>query len=191
MRQALAIAPQRMEVHAMTHLIRPEEPRLFSIQTATKEHIPDIVELINNQHAANKSVLLVSTEEVAEWVNKGHSRIAVSSEGKVIGHQSLDIWPESGWGELRACVVTPDFQGRGINSHFTRTFIDGSIPGVETFVVLKNCSSKGTGTFTGSGFTEIPEAEAPKELFTIGGEQKWTILKYDVPQTQVLTAVKR
>lgn len=161
--------------------VRPIEQNgiMLALRTAGAEHVVPVVKLINEEHARSGSVLKVSETEVKGWVGRGLSFIAMNGQ-RVVGHLAVDIWPESKWGEIRSCVVAPDFRNNNINYSLMTKAIETSIaafPEIVAFTALKNRASNGVGIFKGLGFAVIEEIHAPKELFSIGIGQEWTILK--------------
>ena len=144
-------------------------------QVATREHIGQIVNLVNSVHAENGSVLPVTEKEVRGWVERGHSAIALS-HGQVVGHVSLDTTICPGAAEIRACVVDPKYRGKNMHFDLTKMLIEGALktmPEVTSFYALKNDASNGTGTFVKLGFVKILPEETPPSFLSIGGDQKW------------------
>ncbi len=142
----------------------------FDVSKATVNDLKGIVELINAEAKKSGAVLLVSEKEVGVWIKSGLDFVAKDESGKIIGHQSAAIWPESGWIELRAGVVLPEFRGNGVNSKLKVAIIneiESKFPGA-TIVSLKNNVSGGRGTVAELGFHKVQQSEAPEELFKIG-----------------------
>ena len=99
-----------------------------------------------------------------------YSVVAKTESGEIVGHNSASIWPVSGWVELRAAVVIPEYRGNGINGGLKSAIVDAikaQYPSA-TIVALKNKSSSGRHALLDYGFRQILKSEAPKELFAIG-----------------------
>ncbi|MDE1873975.1 MAG: GNAT family N-acetyltransferase [Candidatus Micrarchaeota archaeon] len=146
------------------------------VARSTGYDIPKILELVDAEAKGSGAVLEINANELTKWIGKGNSFVA-SVNDQIIGHSAIDIWPESGWAELRASVVKSEFRGHGVYTKLTKVRIQKLLvenPDV-TIVVLKNKESSGSGILDSLGFKTIPKPEAPKELFSIGGDQEWKI----------------
>ncbi|MCL4365331.1 MAG: GNAT family N-acetyltransferase [Candidatus Marsarchaeota archaeon] len=163
-----------------------------SIMPSTEKDIPKIVEIINGESKKTGSVLPVTTEEVRGWINSGLSFVAKTDEGRIIGHHAAYIWPESGWAELRAVVVLPEYRGNGINALLMESIINVILDKdpFTTVVSVKNRSSNGRQILRDLGFKEIDPSDAPHELFGIGPkEEVYNIYVYipgEIPITKEL-----
>ncbi len=141
------------------------------VAPSTEKDIPKIMEMINTEAKRSGAVLPVFEDEVKAWINQGMSFIAKTESGEIVGHHSASpAWPQSGWIELRAAVVLPEYRGNGINAQLKEAIIDAIIAHspTATIVSVKNKSSNGRQVLGEMGFTKIPQSEAPKELFEIG-----------------------
>ena len=133
-----------------------------------------ITNLINDEWKRSGAVLHVSEEEIKTWINHGLCFVAKNENGEIVGHQAAAKWPESGWVELRAAVVLPEYRGNGLNTKLKDaiiTAINTAYPEA-TIVSLKNGESHGHNELTQRGFEKIESSQIPaailKELLKIG-----------------------
>lgn len=140
----------------------------ISIKFANLGNLKDIVKLINEENERSGAVMKVTPIIVRKWIRNRHCAIAIS-EGRVIGHEALNVWPRSGWAELRSAVVEGGFRGQGIGYRLTKMLIDAykKENANAVLVSLKNKTEKGNGILKGLGFREIDIHTVPMELFTI------------------------
>lgn len=153
----------------------------ISIRFARPGEVKEIVKLINEENARSEAVMKVTEEGIRKWVNNKHSLVAIS-EGRIIGHQALNFWPECGWMELRSAVVDKTHRGKGIGYKMTKILIDTAIrqkPEM-TVIGIKNKTERGNGILLSLGFEEIKLEEVPAELFTIRSksERKAFVAKF-------------
>ncbi len=151
--------------------------KAVSISRATEFDAAGIIRLVNNESDTSGATLGVTRADISKWIRGGNSFVA-RLDSEPIGHGAIDIWPESGWQELRAAVVSSPFRNNGIYSALMAHRI---IRIVEedpqaTMVVLKNSASMGWGLLLALGFNEVPNSKVPTELFSIGDDQQWTAL---------------
>ncbi len=136
------------------------------IGKAEKSHSEDIVGLVNAESRISGAVLEVTKAEVLDWVSKGNSVIGYSD--RIIAHEAIHVWKNSGWGELRSAVVDEGFRGQGIGSEITRVLVEkyfSENPG-GTIVAIKKNTERGVNLLLNLGFRETPIGDLPKELFT-------------------------
>lgn len=140
----------------------------IKIRLGRNSEIGEIVRLIDREHELSGAVMKVSSDIVRKWIKLKRSVVAVS-DGKIVGHEALDVWPESGWAELRSAVVLEDFRGRGIAYKMTRRLLDDFLSKNHEaiFVAIKNRTERGNKLLLEMGFKEIGLDEVPPELFTI------------------------
>jgi N-acetylglutamate synthase-like GNAT family acetyltransferase len=140
----------------------------IKIRLGRNSEIGEIVRLIDREHELSGAVMKVSSDIVRKWIKLRRSVVAVS-DGKIVGHEALDVWPESGWAELRSAVVLEDFRGRGIAYKMTRRLLDDFLSKNHEaiFVAIKNRTERGNKLLLEMGFKEIGLDEVPPELFTI------------------------
>lgn len=55
-------------------------------------------------------------KDLPGWISLGHSLVAKTEDGLIIGHQACDRWPISQWFELRTAMVLPEHRGVGLNT---------------------------------------------------------------------------
>jgi N-acetylglutamate synthase-like GNAT family acetyltransferase len=164
------------------HKARPEPGVIttpmypVTIEVARKPDIIQIMNLINCENLRSGAVLKVDFMDVRDWVEKKLSLLA-KLDDEVIAHQSASELRQDGWIELRAAVVKREYRDRGINDVLLRLQIEYLLERnpEATLCALKNGSSGGVGSLLSAGFREIPAESAPKELFEIGGDQRWAI----------------
>ena len=160
-------------------LKHPESALRFKIPG--QNDINRIVEFINEEYKRSGAVLPVSRDDVAGWVDRNNSIIAVNGDGVVKAHQAVSLWPISGVFEFRSAVVAPRNRNQGINYWMKRLIIEELVHRSEDSIIqiisLKNKKSGGSGTLKALGFKVIPEHEIPKEMLSIGGEQDWKAYK--------------
>lgn len=140
----------------------------ISVRLSGMKDLEEIVTLINREHMQSKAVMKVRNENVKKWIDDRNSVVAVS-EGKIVGHEALNIWPESKWAELRSAVVLKEFRGRGIAYKMTKMLVDrfAKKNPRTVFIAIKNKTEKGNGILVEMGFREIGLDEVPHELFAI------------------------
>ncbi len=140
----------------------------ISVRLSRIKDLEDIRDLINKEHEKSNAVMEVSKENVEKWIRNRNSVVAVA-EGRIVGHEALDIWPESKWLELRSAVVLEEFRCRGIAYKMTKMLVDRFVKKnpKTIFVAIKNKTEKGNGILVEMGFHEIGLGEVPQELFTI------------------------
>lgn len=141
----------------------------FSISESSEEDADAIAELINSESARTGAVLSVTKAEVSAWIRNGLSIVTKSNSG-IIGHLSANLWPESGWIELRSSIVKPEFRGQGVASRMAGRMIDHIKDkfGSSMLVTFNNKAGAGKGILRSIGFEETEYGKIPKELFTIG-----------------------
>ncbi len=140
----------------------------IKIRLGRNSEIGEIVRLIDREHELSGAVMKVSSDIVRKWIKLKRSVVAVY-DGKIVGHEALDVWPESGWAELRSAVVLEDFRGQGIAYKMTRRLLDDFLSKNHEaiFVAIKNRTERGNKLLLEMGFKEIGLDEVPPELFTI------------------------
>lgn len=140
------------------------------ISPSTEKDIPKIMEIINDEAKRSGAVLHVFEDEVKGWIKEGLSFVAKTHSGEIIGHHAAFAWPESGWVELRAAVVLPEYRGNGVNGKLKDAIIDAILEKnpEATIVSVKNKSSSGRHILGEIGFKQIGQSDAPQELFGIG-----------------------
>ncbi len=135
---------------------------------AQKKDVHKIVRLINCENKRSGAVMKVTPGGVMKWIESRHSVIGMCN-GRIVAHEAMNVWPRSGWVELRSLVVSEGFRGQGIGYSLTKMLIDSyrkkKRKGV--FVALKNRTEKGNGILVDLGFREIDIYSVPMELFTI------------------------
>lgn len=139
-----------------------------SIEIAKPKHIEAIIDLVNAENRRSEALMKVNEDTVKGWVESRNSVVAVSN-GKVVGHEALNIWPKCGWAELRSAVVLKEFRGQGIAYKMTKLLMDNFLkknPNA-TFVGIKNKTERGNGILLDLGFKEVSLIDIPEELFTI------------------------
>ncbi len=139
-----------------------------SIRLSRIGDLEEITSMINGEHQKSNAVMEVDDSIVKKWIKNKNSVVAVA-EGKVVGHEALDIWPESGWVELRSAVVLEKFRGNGIGYKMTRMLVSRfSEKNPDTiFVAVKNRTERGNSILLSMGFEEIKLEDVPRELFKI------------------------
>lgn len=151
-----------------------------SLAFARPRHVPEIVRLINEESESSGALMRVTHGIVKKWIEDGLSVIALN-DGKIIAHEALNVWPRSGWTELRSLVVKEGFRGQGIGYRLTRMLIDSyqkrKRRGI--FVALKNRTEKGNGILRDLGFKEIDIYTVPMELFTIRSHSERKAFRLD------------
>lgn len=147
-------------------MVEQESKTQISIEPTKKEDIPAVLELVKSSPDA---LLTVDEPEVEAWVDQGHSFVAKTIDGQVIGHQAAMIWPQSGWVEVRAAVVKPEYRGMGINTEMKKMIVKKlkSDKLEITIVGFTEAASKSRGILQKMGFTEIPLEQTPDEFFSI------------------------
>ncbi len=142
--------------------------RLARIRSATNKDISSIVRLVNNENKRSNAVLRISAGDVQRWIENGLSLVAVQ-EGRIVAHEALDIWPLSGWAELRSAVVLERFRGKGLGYAITVRLIEVYLKRKPDalFIALKNRNERGIGILKSLGFADIDIRSVPGELFTI------------------------
>lgn len=138
----------------------------FIIEPTRKEEIPVVLELIKS---APDALLDVSEKEVENWIESGHSIVAKTADGKVIGHQGAVKWKESGWVEVRAALVKPEHRGKGTNTDMKKRIIKKirSDNPDATISAFTEKASKSRGILQKLGFQEISLEQTPEEFFSI------------------------
>jgi len=154
---------------------------MVSIILARKGQIEDIIKLINKEHWRSNAVMQVTKRGVSRWVKDKRSVVAVTN-GIVVGHQALNLWPKSKWAEFRSAVVDERFRGQGIGYKMTKKLIGDFMKGNRqaTFVSIKNKTERGNGILLDLGFREISLEDVPKELFTIRSHSERRAFRLDV-----------
>ncbi|MDE1860953.1 MAG: hypothetical protein KGH72_04530 [Candidatus Micrarchaeota archaeon] len=148
----------------------------FNVAAATHDDITSILRMVNDVTRQSGALLPVTEAEVKGWIAENLSFVAKTPDGKVIGHNSAFVWPESGWAELRAGVVLPDYRGNGVNMEIKVPLVESMArKGAKTVVGLKNKASNGHGILEALGFEEARPADVPRELFNIGQGTEWAI----------------
>ncbi len=136
------------------------------IEPTKEEDIPTIVEMI----ASEKEALVpVDGEELGVWVREGRSFVARDNKGRIIGHQAIAVWAESGWIELRSAFVLPECRGSGTNTAMKRLVLSQvfqSTPNA-TMVGFTEPASKSRGILKKLNFQLIPLDTVPDEFFRI------------------------
>jgi N-acetylglutamate synthase-like GNAT family acetyltransferase len=142
--------------------------------------IPQVQALLRSSPDA---VLPVSERELSAWIVKGFSMVGVfthSRDGaeKVVAHQAVDVWPESGWAEFRSALVHEAYRGLNINFNMKNMMLEmlrSEHPEIPTVAVLKNGVSNGVGILTELGFAKAEQGQVPAEFFSIGVGQDWKV----------------
>ncbi len=155
----------------------------IKIRLGRSSDIEEIVKLINREHEISGAVMKVSSDTVKRWIRSKKSVVAVSDK-KIVGHEALDLWPESGWAELRSAVVLEDFRGRGIAYKMTRRLLDDFLSKNHKaiFIAIKNRTERGNKLLLEMGFEEIGLNEVPPELFTIRSNSERRAFKLEVKE---------
>jgi len=138
----------------------------INIELTKKEDIPDVLDLIKSSPDA---LLSVDEREMETWIEQGNSFVAKTVDGQTIGHQAAVVWPQSGWVEVRAAVVIPEFRGKGINTEMKKKIVQEiktNNPEI-TIVGFTEAASKSRGILQKMGFTEISLLETPEEFFSV------------------------
>lgn len=138
----------------------------FIIEPTRKEEIPAVLELIKSSPDA---LLDISEKEVRNWIEQGHSIVAKTVDGEVIGHQGAAAWKQSGWVEVRAALVKPEHRGKGTNTKMKKIMIEKirSDEPNATISALTEKASKSRGILQKLGFLEISLEQTPEEFFSI------------------------
>ena len=144
-------------------------PPKIRIRKAVESDIPEILEMIDSEARLTGALLPVSRETLEKWVEARLSYVAVC-EGVIAGHEAVNVWPESGWIELRSLIVKKEYRGMGIGGRIgaivlrsiKRKYKSGTI------IDFTNRAGAGKRMLLARGFKEISVAEVPKELLTIG-----------------------
>lgn len=143
-----------------------EQKSQITIELTRKEEIPDVLLLVKS---APDALLNVDEHDVEAWIDQGYSFVAKTIDGQIIGHQAAMIWPKSGWIEVRAAVVKPEYRGIGINTEMKKIMVEklkSDKLGV-TIVGFTEAASKSRGILQRMGFTEIPLEQTPDEFFSV------------------------
>ena len=148
---------------------RDHLPPKIRIRKAVESDIPEILEMIDSEARLTGALLPVSRETLEKWVEARLSYVAVC-EGVIAGHEAVNVWPESGWIELRSLIVKKEYRGMGIGGRIgaivlrsiKRKYKSGTI------IDFTNRAGAGKRMLLARGFKEISVAEVPKELLTIG-----------------------
>ncbi len=131
--------------------------------------VGDAVAILGLIAQAPDALLTVTALEIQDWIKAGHSLVAKNSAGKVIGHQGLAFWPESGVTELRSAYVDPNYRRQGTNKSMKIKMMEISqqqYPGVP-IIGFTESASKSRGILVDLGFKELPLDQVPDELFSI------------------------
>lgn len=149
--------------------MKNEKKEKVTIGNAAYPDLPEILSLINREAASTGALLQVSKEELHKWIKSGLSVVA-RANGEVVAHEAAYIWPQSGWAELRAAIVKPEFRGRGIGSIISKRLIKRLKRHKKaiTIVAFGNVNSKNKAWLKCLGFYKIKYEDTPRELFTIG-----------------------
>jgi N-acetylglutamate synthase-like GNAT family acetyltransferase len=158
----------------MAALLKPQNANVVKVHlsASTEKDAAKITGIINEESKRSGAVLHVFEDEVKGWIKEGLSFVAKTDSGEIVGHHAASVWSGSGWVELRAAVVIPEYRGNGINKHLKEAIMDAiteKYPNA-TIVSVKNKSSNGRQVLGELGFKQIDPSEAPNELFGIGPE---------------------
>lgn len=133
----------------------------------TKTKPADIPAVLDMVKAGSEALLEVTHDQVLSWIEQGNSMVAKLNTGRVIGHQGIHIWPQTGIAEMRSAFVLPQFRGQGINTEMKVAMIaekraqDPSLG----FIAFTEAASKSRRILQRLGFSEISFDETPKEPF--------------------------
>lgn len=146
----------------------------YKIRPTTEMDIPSISSFMERVlHVDPKAALAiepVSIETLQGWIERGHSIVATLPDSEqIIGHQAVDLWPQSGWYEVRTALVDPAFRGHGINTDMKKFIIKGISDGNSdvTISAFTHPESKSKGILAKLDFDELPMDEVPEEFFSI------------------------
>lgn len=144
------------------------EKKTVRILPSRSKDVGTIVSMVNSVPDA---LLKLTEEELNNWIHDGKSLVAITwfGFGKIVGHQGVSVWPNSGYFELRSAVVLPEYRGGGINTrmkltaikHIKNNFTDA------TFVGFTEAASKSRGILERIGFKDLSLDETPEEFFSI------------------------
>lgn len=146
----------------------------FSVVAAEMSEAKKVTNLINDEFKRSGAVLHVMEDDVKSWISQGMCFVAKNEKGDIIGHQAASKWQESGWVELRAAVVLPEYRGNGLNSKLKDAIIKAinTSDSNATIVSLKNAESGGHSELAKHGFQKIGYSDVPasilSELLRIG-----------------------
>lgn len=142
-----------------------EKPTI-RIEKATKADIPKIVQMSLQESVA---VLPLDANTVSDWIDKGHSFVAKTDTGHVVGHQAASLWEVSKWIEVRGAVVEEPFRGQGINTQMKKGMIE-TLREEDPEVVICGFTESGSmsrGILQKLDFQPIPMDDVPEEFFDI------------------------
>ncbi len=156
--------------------IQVKQPNALKVSVVPASHadVKKITSLINDEWKRSGAVLHVSEDDIKSWIDHGLCFVAKNESGDIVAHQAASKWQESGWVELRAAVVLPQYRGNGLNTKLKDAIIaaiNTTYPEA-TIVSLKNGESRGHNELTQRGFEKIESSQIPpailKELLKIG-----------------------
>src|SRR4051812_36486752 len=86
------------------------------IQLTTREDIPEVLGLVFKDRS---TLLAVDEEELTSWIDKGDSLVAITRDGRLVGHHAVAAWPEGmiegkNVFEGRTAVVAEEFRNQGV-----------------------------------------------------------------------------
>lgn len=138
----------------------------FIIEPTKKGEIPAVLALIKS---APDALLDVSEKEVESWIDQGHSIVAKTESGDIVGHQGAEIWKQSGWVEVRAAFVKPEHRGQGVNTQMKKIMIEKIKSGKPnaTIFAFTEKASKSRGILQNLDFQEISLEQTPEECFLV------------------------
>ncbi len=145
----------------------------YKIRPTTEMDIPSITSFMDRVlHADPKAALAidpVSIDTLQAWIANGHSIIATLPDDGIIGHQAVDLWPESGWYEVRTALVDPIYRGHGINTDMKKFIIKAVYDGDSDATIsgFTHPESASRGILTKLNFDELPMDEVPDEFFSL------------------------
>lgn len=146
----------------------------YKIRPTTEMDIPSITYFMDRVlHVDPKAALAidpVSIDTLQAWIRNGHSIIATLPESEqIIGHQAIDLWPESGWYEVRTALVDPAYRGHGINTDMKK-YIIKAVSDVDPDATISGFThpeSASRGILAKLDFEELPAEQVPDEFFSI------------------------
>ncbi len=142
----------------------------FKIKKSTSDDAAAIVSLVNQESERSGAVLRISKDEAIKWIANGTSLVAKDVYGCIVGHISANVWPASGYIELRSFVVNPSFRKKGIGIRLVINMLKSIKKryGDRQIISFTNKFGSGKRILTANGFKPFDYEKVPKELFSIG-----------------------
>lgn len=145
----------------------------YRIRYAKKGDMEQILKLVNDESSRTGALLQLQSSTLEGWISKKMSLVVETKENGesvIIGHEAANVWPKSGWIELRSSIVRPEYRGIGISGRLATklvTLVKKRYPNA-TIIAFTNKAGSGKGIILSLGFGEAQYNDLPSELFTIG-----------------------